>query len=171
LGVPVDGTRFSITTVQGNLEGTAAAQYTWGSNSIDISATNSSRIRRAKDVAHGKPTKLILDDGKEITRGALSSTDNPLHTIVHEIGHKEHYIHLRATKGKEYAASRYQAWSSGKVSPELGPAASAGMEISRYASSSPMEFVAEVYAKAKLTKWTPKGRVLELYNQLGGAPL
>lgn len=92
--------------------------------------------------------------------GAYFSATHPDHTIHHEIGHA---LHDRAIGPTAYH-------KVGRGTPDDALVKIAYEEVSGYAATSEVEFVAEVYAGMNLDKSYGTG-VMDLYHKLGGPNL
>lgn len=99
----------------------------------------------------------IWQGAQRQTDGWLSSNDR-LHEMTHEIGHHAHY-----KKGRE----EYHSVLSGRTRWTTEERAWVRDNISRYAESNPIEFVAETYAMASAGVRVPK-EAYPLYKRFNG---
>lgn len=96
-------------------------------------------------------------------RSHLFSSGHPDSTVHHEIGHAKHY---REIKDRMYSKRGRQWHDFRKPFPKL-LGRRVGREVSGYAATNKVEFVAEVYAGVKGgQKYSP--RIMQYYKRLGG---
>jgi hypothetical protein len=86
-------------------------------------------------------------------------SDRPFSTVDHEIAHAKHHDSVKSLTKSAMSVT----WD--KATKEL-----AKSQVSGYAASSPLEFVAEVYSGIKHGK-TFGPRIMALYKRIGGPPV
>jgi len=164
-GIPVDTVMWNSTKVDKTYQGQPIAVSMLGKPTVSFDNQRSYKEIQERAVESGmKPP--AADDGY-VGMPYLSTKDSN-HTIAHETAHQLHWKALGEVNRQREALENWQAkhWSDLHM-----PANDMGREVSVYSQSSPLEFVAEVYAKVKLENWdAPKG-VIDLYEKLDGPNL
>lgn len=96
------------------------------------------------------------------------STGSPEHVIVHEMGHMMHH----RTSAKDFLQCMIPGatWSQRALMSQVAREVT-HEDLSQYGFTDKAEFVAEAYAKAKISGKPLPANVLKWYKQFGGPPL
>jgi len=111
-------------------------------------------------VIFNKQSKLAWWNSKtknKYTKEGFLSSDNPKHTVFHEVGHVNHF--------KKLKRRGYQKARDLVIPKDAQPAVTA--RVSAYASTNAAEFVAEVFA-GKMSGITYDMEIMQLYDRLKG---
>jgi hypothetical protein len=164
-GIPVDAVKWNSAKVARTYQGQPTAISQLGKPTVVFD--NQRAYDEMQEMSISSGTKPPAADDGYVGMPYLSTKD-PNHTIAHETAHQLHWKALGEVERQGEALKNWQAkhWSDFHI-----PANDMGREVSLYAKTSPMEFVAEVYAKVKLENWKPSEGVLDLYKKLDGPKL